>query len=200
MTPSTHASLLECLRDPQQQEQGWTRFVNLYRPVLVQWGVHRGLQAEDAEDLAQDLLIKLQRVLPEHEHDPRRGQFRSWLAEMVRNALIDLHRRNARRPGDRAGGGDYLAGVLSQIEGPETIADLDDRMLQVNDPDLSLALDRVKKRVNALTWRIFEERVLHGRPAKEVAVDTKKNVASIHQAVFRISEMLAEEYRKALSA
>ena len=53
---STSASLLERLRHPEQQT-AWTRFVQLYTPMLFHWARRLGLQDDDAADLVQDICI-----------------------------------------------------------------------------------------------------------------------------------------------
>jgi RNA polymerase sigma-70 factor (ECF subfamily) len=50
--PETRASLLWRLRNPEDQD-AWDQFAILYRPVVFQLAIHRGMRNADAEDLAQ---------------------------------------------------------------------------------------------------------------------------------------------------
>ncbi|HXG09177.1 MAG TPA: sigma factor, partial [Gemmataceae bacterium] len=75
--PTTSLTLLERLRQPNQPD-AWDRFVRLYAPLLLQWAHHQGFQDADAEDLAQTVLVKLIRLLPNYQR--AEGQsFRGWL-------------------------------------------------------------------------------------------------------------------------
>ncbi|MGE0406037.1 MAG: RNA polymerase sigma factor [Candidatus Korobacteraceae bacterium] len=47
--------------------------------------------AMDAQDLTQDVFIKVYRTL--NSYDPSRGAFTTWLAAMTRNLLVDHYRR-----------------------------------------------------------------------------------------------------------
>src|SRR3954469_13630687 len=87
----TPASLLERLRQPEATG-AWTRFVELYTPLLFAWAGRLGLQEADAADLVQEVLLALHRTLPAFVYDPHR-RFRHWL----RTVLVNKHRENLRR-------------------------------------------------------------------------------------------------------
>ncbi len=88
---TTSASLLERLRQPGQEE-AWTRFVELYSPLIYYWGRRTGLQAQDASDLVQDVFTLLLKKLPEFEYD-RKQSFRGWLRMVTRNKWKENRRR-----------------------------------------------------------------------------------------------------------
>src|SRR5262249_25254569 len=106
--PSTHFSLLGGLRDDHRRDELWAAFSARYRDVIVGWCVRRGLRGADAEDLVQDVLLKLFQQLPAHRHDPARGRFRSWLKAVVNNTLTDYWRRRGPDRG-AVGGTAFLA-------------------------------------------------------------------------------------------
>lgn len=87
----TPASLLERLRQPAP-ESAWTRFVQLYTPLLFFWARRLGLRDADAADLVQDVLVLLVRKLPEFSYD-RNKSFRAWL----RTVTLNCWRNGARR-------------------------------------------------------------------------------------------------------
>ena len=51
-TPETRPSLLIRVRDPADQA-AWQEFVEIYRPVILRLAQHKGMQAADADDIAQ---------------------------------------------------------------------------------------------------------------------------------------------------
>src|SRR5262249_40206105 len=90
---TTSASLLERLRGPTD-EAAWTRFVQLYTPLLYFWARHLGLQPNDAADLVQDVLTTLVQKLPEFVYDQNQS-FRSWLRTLTLNRWRNNQRRRA---------------------------------------------------------------------------------------------------------
>src|SRR4051812_17750364 len=110
---TTSASLLERLRLPNEQE-AWSRFVNLYSPLFFLWARHLGLQDSDAADLVQDVLTTLVQKLPCFEYDHGKG-FRGYLRTIVLNKWRDRQRqRNSAL--HRVSGQD-----LSEVEGPAVL-------------------------------------------------------------------------------
>ena len=103
--PSTHISLLCDLRADGRRDEAWAVFHARYRDVILGWCLRRGLSPDGAEDLTQDVLLKLFQQLPQYHHDPARGQFRGWLKAVVNNTLTDFWRRQQRRPDQGAVGG-----------------------------------------------------------------------------------------------
>ncbi len=73
-----------------------------YRPAVVRFSRARGLSPADAEDVAQDVFLRLfeQRVLT--RADPARGRFRSLLLAVTRHVIA---RHAERRAARKRGGG-----------------------------------------------------------------------------------------------
>ncbi len=96
---ATRWSLLGAARDGDPEAQ--TRLVALYRPSLVAW--LRGAGAgDDAEDLAQEVLMRLFAGGVLARANPGAGRFRSLLLAVARHVLLD-HR--ARTGAAKRGGG-----------------------------------------------------------------------------------------------
>lgn len=67
-----------------------------YRTVLKAFLHRRVSDADDVDDLLQEILIKT------HTHlgDLREGEsIKTWLFQIARNATIDFYRKTTRRPG-----------------------------------------------------------------------------------------------------
>jgi RNA polymerase sigma-70 factor (ECF subfamily) len=89
---TTSVSLLERLRQPGQTPD-WERFVQLYLPLFLRWGGRLGLQQQDADDLAQEVLLVLFKKLPQFTYDKHKS-FRSWLYTVFLNKWRDQRRRH----------------------------------------------------------------------------------------------------------
>src|SRR6516162_4580530 len=121
--PSTHISLLCDLREDGRRDEAWTVFHSRYRGVILGWCLRRGLPPDGAEDLTQDILLKLFQELPRYRHDPARGHFRGWLKAVVNNALSDFWRRQRGRPEHGIGGTAFLE-RLGGLASPEAADEL----------------------------------------------------------------------------
>jgi RNA polymerase sigma-70 factor (ECF subfamily) len=192
--PSTHVSLLCDLREGVRREEAWAAFQARYRDVIFGWCLRRGLPADTAEDLTQDVLLKLFEQLPRYKHDPQRGQFRGWLKAVVNNALTDFWRKQRRRP-DRGVGGTSFQERLGQVESPELAADLS-RVIETHaEATAAEVLERVRAKVKDTTWQAFYQKMVEGRPVAEVAAELNLSVTSVYKASYRVKQMLLEEYR-----
>ena len=91
-TPETRDSLLLRLRDGEDR-QAWETFAAIYRPLVVRVAMRRGMQAADAEDLARKVLLGVADAVAGFRPDGRSARFRTWLIQVVRNAIVDHWRR-----------------------------------------------------------------------------------------------------------
>lgn len=91
---TTHPSLLARVRDPADAA-AWREFEGRYRDLIRRYCRAKGLQAADAEDVGQLVLLALARALQGgFAFDPARGRFRDYLGRVVNNAI----RRHVSRP------------------------------------------------------------------------------------------------------
>ena len=72
LTPSTRASLLLRLRDPQDHE-AWIEFVTLYEPVIYRLLRRNGLQDADAREIMQELFLAVSRSIDRWDPAKERG-------------------------------------------------------------------------------------------------------------------------------
>lgn len=116
---STPISLLERVRQRSDQE-AWSRFAQLYAPVIFFWGRKCGLQPDDAADLTQEVFVTLVQKLPEFTYD-RHKSFRAWLRTVTLNNWRDRLKRTATRPlpGDEAHLDELAAERISALEEDE---------------------------------------------------------------------------------
>jgi RNA polymerase sigma-70 factor (ECF subfamily) len=82
----TGTTLELLLRNPASQ-QAWAAFVDRYGPRICGWCRRWHLQEDDAEDVTQEVLLRLHRGLGTFNR--ARGRFRGWLRAVVSNALKD---------------------------------------------------------------------------------------------------------------
>ncbi len=95
--PQTSRTLLHRLRETGD-EQAWSRFVEIYTPLLHRHAMSRGLQAPDASDVVQETMRRLFLALPRYDYRPERARFRTWLFRVAENQVNQFLRTRRRRP------------------------------------------------------------------------------------------------------
>ena len=154
-----------------------------------------GLDHHAAEDLTQEILLRLLEALPRHEHKPDRGRFRSWLKTVVRHVLADRRRRQLRRPEPEGVGGSTALGRLGDLPGPEAVEELSVAVERRTAAWEAEVLERVRARVEPMSWAAFCQRMIERRPAAEVAAELGLSVGAVYKAAERIKRMVIQECR-----
>src|SRR5262245_10170964 len=101
----TSLSLLHRLRR-RDDGPAWARFDQLYRPLIARWLGQAGVPAQEAEDLAQEVMLVVVRKLEEFAHAGRPGSFRAWLRGITAFSLRERWRSRQRRGETRTPLGD----------------------------------------------------------------------------------------------
>ena len=91
----TSHSLIDHLCN-ESDAASWERLIELYSPLLRGWINRYEVQAADADDLIQDVLMVVMRELPSFRHNQQTGAFRSWLRRIVVNRLRNFWRARGR--------------------------------------------------------------------------------------------------------
>jgi RNA polymerase sigma factor (sigma-70 family) len=183
-TSRTHASLLDDLRDPRN-DQAWEEFDRRYRPMIRGWCRH--WFPRETEDRIQDVYCKLVDGLKGFEYDPAKGRFRGWLKTLTNRLMADLKRRKLFDVPDSEA-------VLDQAEAH---VDLVDRLAAEYDLELlDKAKDIVRGRVTEPTWTVYIEVAERGRKAAEVARELGMTIGAVHQAKYHVITALGREIEK----
>jgi RNA polymerase sigma-70 factor (ECF subfamily) len=183
----TSASLLERLSD-QSDSIAWRRLVDLYSPLISSWLRRHGVPAEDAEDLAQDVLGVVVREVSQFRHNGRAGAFRAWLRTIATNCLRKSLRK--RRP-EQAAHAPEITPMLDELEDPSS--DLSRRWDREHDEFvLHRLLDLIEPDFRPATWLAFRRQVLDGKSAKAVAAELGLTVNAVLIAKSRVLSHLRQ--------
>jgi RNA polymerase sigma-70 factor (ECF subfamily) len=179
------------LRQHPSDQAGWDEFVERYGRHIYRWCRHWKLQDADAEDLTQDILIKLLHKLRAFAYDPSLS-FRGWLKTVAHHAWRDFNDRRCYI--HRAAGGSQVHELILTLEARE---DLAQKLEEVFDLELlEAAKVRVRLRVAPHTWEAFRLMALEGLSVTEVASQVRLQVAMVYVAKSKVQKMLKEEIRK----
>jgi RNA polymerase sigma factor (sigma-70 family) len=186
--PETRPSLLIRLKD-HADDEAWCEFTEIYRPVIYRLARHRGLQHADADDLAQQVLAAVARVIDRWEADPERARFRTWLSRVATNAIINALTR----------------AVPDQGSGYSGLKDLLDRQPAGNGPDSDLirfehrrevfrwAARQIRPEFSPGTWDAFWLTAVEGRAVDDVSRELERSCGSVYAARSRVMRRLREK-------
>ena len=178
---STSESLLIRLRSAQDN-QAWSRFVELYTPLIFFWARKTGLQTQDASDLVQDVLSIVFQKLPTFQYDKTKS-FRGWL----RIVTLNKHREHCRK--NSLGLVDARQSELARVaESAESIWDLNYKQTLV-----AQAMELIKPDFRPATWAALREFVLSKEPAGKIAKRHDISVWTIYAAKARLLSKLRDE-------
>ena len=186
----TSGTLLRRVRSPLDQE-AWNEFVELYGRRIYGWCRQWGLQEADAEDVTQDVLLRLASKMRDFAYDPSR-RFRGWLRTLTHHAWSDFL-LDRKRPG--AGSGDsQVTQALEQVEARDDLTRrLDEEFTHAL---LEEASARVRLRVQGHTWEAFRLTAVEGKSGAEAAALLGIRVATVYVARSKVQKMLQDEVRK----
>ncbi len=185
----TRLSLLMRLTRPgEQDESAWCEFVDYYGPIIYRWCLYRKIQESDAEDIMQQVLLRLARNLPRFQYDPSKS-FRAWVKTLTYHAYVDFLAEKSPNCID-AGVWDILSTVGAREELLKHIEDEFD--LEI----LELAMQRVRSRVEPATWDVFRLTALENRPAAEVGVMLGKQVSTVYALRSKVQKLIQEQVQR----
>jgi RNA polymerase sigma-70 factor (ECF subfamily) len=184
----TRVTLLGRLRRDPADQAVWEEFVEHYGPRIYGWCRRWNLQEADAQDVTQNVLLRLAEKLRDFSYDPSRS-FRAWLKTLTHHAWSDFV-ESRRRPG--LGSGD--SGVEKLLHSVEAREDLVKQLEAEFDREiLAEAMLRVRLRVAPQTWEAFRLTALEGLSGAEAGQRIPMQVAQVFVAKRRVQKMLQEE-------
>lgn len=185
-SPETRQSLIARLKSLDDQ-QAWSEFLEIYRPLVCRLAVAKGLQHADAEDIAQQVFCSVAGALDRWQADADRARFRTWLATIARNAIINAL---TRRAPDLATGDTAERDLLADFAGH----DADSRLLLIESRReiFQWAARRVRDEFEPATWDAFWLTAVEGRDVDDVAALIGKKPGAIYAARSRVMRRLKD--------
>lgn len=178
--------------------EAWELFVRLYGPLVYSWCRNAGLQANDVEDVGQDVFRVISKKLGEFEPGRKSsGAFRSWLWGITRLQLLDHLRAICRQPAG-VGGTDHdrsLQRLEQESHQPDSIVGVTSQQLVLN-----RAIEVVKEAVDQRTWQAFWGMAVKGQLAKDLGEELGMTSKAVRQAKFRVTkklrDLLADDFQE----
>lgn len=190
MIPDTPKTLLRKIAEYANGDDAaeWERFVELYTPVIRQFvSVREDVGEADADDVVQDVFVRLVGLLRGGTYRPEKGRFRAYLGTMVRRLLIDRHRRALARG---AGREVPIDDVELLAETPDVAEYVDRRLAEArHDAAVEHVLSRTM--LDARTVAAYRAYALDGELPDEVAARLGITINALRQIKYRVGRMIA---------
>lgn len=194
----TRLSLLSRLRSWDDQES-WRDFFDTYWKFLYSIAIKSGLSDNDARDLVQETVVAVAKGLRDGRFKAAEGSsFKAWLKVIVQRRVADHLRRRRLPLAEHAPARDDTAqtpleervadpagGVVAEVWEEEWGRNLADA-----------AIERVKQRVGAKQFQMFDLYVLKEWPVGEVARTLHANIAQVYLAKHRVTSLIRKETEK----
>jgi len=171
-----------CQQDPER----WREFDAIYRPMLLSYLCKRGLNEFEADDVVQDIFVKLLGKI--HTYDRDRCQFRSWLFGLAHNTLIDRARRQAAYAKALDG---WVVHVLRATLS-ESVRMAEEWVKIHRERILEHALEQIRVRTSSNVWACFEQRLLRNRPAATIAAELKMEPNAVYVYASRVLKQVRD--------
>jgi RNA polymerase sigma factor (sigma-70 family) len=164
----TRQTLLSRLKN-WDDHSSWREFFNLYWRLIYGVARQAGLSDGEAQEVVQDTFITVAKQMPQFRYDKAKGSFKSWLRKTAHWRIQDQFRRRRRQqrfvpePNE------------ADSDAPHPPAAIDnDAFDSIWDAEwkqnlIGVALERVKKQVEAKEFQVFDLCTNKGWPAAKVA-------------------------------
>lgn len=185
--PETRASLILRLKNVDDVA-AWDEFVGLYGPVIYRAARARDLQPTDAENLVQQVLLKVTKSITRWLERSERGPFRAWLLTIARNEAVNMLTLRATRP--LGEDGDEAMQKMRELPVFGEITSLIE--LEYERAVFRWAADHVKQDVADHTWQAFWLTHVDGLTIAEAAKKLATRPGNIHFARSRVMARIKE--------
>lgn len=185
---NTRQTLIQRIK-ANPDEQSWEEFLRIYNPYIYAIIRNMNISPDDAEDVAQQVLIKVWKGIGKVEYSPVR-LFRNWLSTVTSNCVKDFIRKRAKDAErlEQASRDDTLT-YLNAIALPDIdrIADREWGTHLAN-----LAMERIEGLFSGKAIQVFMMS-LEGVGVPEIAREMGLKDNSVYRLKNRVKERLAKE-------
>jgi RNA polymerase sigma factor (sigma-70 family) len=190
---ATRRSLIERLVDWDDQAR-WQEFFDVYWRLIYSVARKAGLRDAEAHDVVQETVLGVAKTI--RRYDPKAGSFKSWLLQLTRWRIVDQLRKR--------GPAEYHATNLHTDSSRDTAT-----VERLPDPAggaldavwedewrkalLDAAVERIKRKVKAEHFQIFDCVAVKQWPVERVAATLGVSAAQIYLIKHRITALLKKE-------
>ena len=176
--PTTSKTLLDKIASGD--EISWDEFYLKYAPIVKALAKFKGLDANAADDVCQQVMLQFFKQSKTFKFDPNIAKFRTYFGRIVNAKIANYYRKR---------------GEVSSDEPEEIPVDSEEGNLFMNEwrkTVIKEAEQELKQRVAPETFQAYELYAVQNRPVKKVAeyLDCSEN--QVYQAKKRCFAMMRE--------
>lgn len=191
----TRQSLIARLNDWGDSRK-WQEFFDIYWQLIHSVALRAGLKDDEAQEVVQETCIAVAKNVT--RYDPKLGPFKGWLLQMAQWRIQDQLRRRMQplnRRAHRADGETHATGTLDRLpcESGGNFAALWDEEWQRH--VLGIALEKLKRRVSAKHYQIFDCAVIKQWGPAKAAKSLGVNIAQVYLVKHRLAGILKRELK-----
>jgi RNA polymerase sigma-70 factor (ECF subfamily) len=187
---ATRRSLVERLCNWENQQQ-WQEFFETYWRLIYGVARQSGLTDAEAQDVVQETVITVAKNITKYERAA--GSFKGWLLHITRWRIADQFRKRAPATAQSPtrGAASRETATIERIpDGFDLRATWETEWQQ---HVFQAALQRVKRRVDAKHYQIFDCLIVKQWPAAKVAQSLSVSLAQVYIVKHRLSAQLKKE-------
>ena len=176
--PTTSKTLLDKI--VSGDEISWDEFYSKYAAIVKGIAQYRGLDADAAEDVCQQVMLQFFKQSKTFKFDPNIARFRTYFGRIVNAKIVNHYRKR---------------GEVASEEPEEIPVDSKENDLFMNEwrkMILQEAQQELKQRVAPETYQAYELYAVQGRPVEKVAAYLDCSVNQVYQAKKRCFAMMRE--------
>jgi RNA polymerase sigma-70 factor (ECF subfamily) len=193
----TRQSLLSRLKDLGDQ-MSWQEFFDTYWKLIYSVALKAGLPEAEAKDVLQETVIAVARQMPTFKYDPVHGSFKAWLLKITERQVGHRLRKLAQEAATRAppSGDSTHTPTLERIPDPASL-----NLNAVWEEEwrknlVDAAMERVKRKVKARQYQIFDAYVVKEWPVEQVCRTLKVSATQVYLAKFRVAGLIKKEMKR----
>jgi RNA polymerase sigma-70 factor (ECF subfamily) len=163
-------------------EEAFRQLVRDWQGPVLNFVYRMTADAAGAEDLAQEVFVRVARSIGRFRYRPGRAAFSTWLFQIARNAALDRLRHRARHPEESLEAREVAAGELpGRVPSPDVAAGHNELAAEIAAAVASLPEDQR----TALVLAEYE-----GLPVTEIAAVMACSAKSVESRLYRARQAL----------
>lgn len=187
---NTRLTLLQRAQDPDDN-QAWEDFTRYYHKFVMVILHQMGVNENDKNDLAQEVLLSLWKSLPKLDFDSSRARFRTWMSSIIHRRVIDHYRKVHRRS-------NKIEKFRSEEELSESISQPEIEKLIQSEWEVYVvqtAMDRVSPIFSGKAMEVFKLS-MDNMPSDVIAEKLHLQRTSVNKLKNRVKDRLLKEIQQ----
>lgn len=185
---NTHQTLIQRAQNPDDAS-AWDDFVRYYETFIKMVLNKSNIPFSDADDLVQDILLKVWKGLPGYEYKREKAKFRTWLGTIIRNTVINHVAKVKRKGGQKLELFETKVQSFKETDIEKVIKDEWIKYLT------AYAMEKIETIFSGQTIEVFKLS-LKGNSGKEIASKLSLTEESVFVLRSRVKSRLKKEIDK----